>query len=116
MRTVLYIMTVLAVIALAFWSYQENYETRKVLNDADNARSDIREAHARLGVLRAEWAYLNRPSRLLDLVEFKENYNRLGLLPIEPEQFGNIDQIAYPTEPLLPILNPVDVSNTGDQP
>ena len=58
MRTVSYIMTVLAVIALAFWSYQENYETRKVLNDADNARRDIREAHARLGVLRAEWACL----------------------------------------------------------
>lgn len=116
MRTVSYITTVLAVIALAFWSYQENYETRKVLNDVDDARRDIIVAHARLGVLRAEWAYLNRPSRLLDLVEFKENFDRLGLLPIEPEQFGNIDQIAYPTEPLVPILNPVDVSNIGDQP
>jgi|TARA_B110000908_G_scaffold51910_1_gene63323 hypothetical protein len=114
MRTLLYILTVMAVIALAFWSYQENYETRKALNGVDESRSDIREAHARLGVLRAEWAYLNRPSRLLDLAEF--NYDRLGLLPIAPEQFGMIDQIAYPTAPLLPILNPVDVSNTGGQP
>ena len=69
MRTVLYILTVMAVIALAFWSYQENYETRKALNDADSARGEIQLAHARLGVLRAEWAYLNRPSRLLDLAE-----------------------------------------------
>jgi hypothetical protein len=114
MRTVLYILTVMAVIALAFWSYHENYETRKALNDADSARGEIQLAHARLGVLRAEWAYLNRPSRLLDLAEF--NFDRLGLLPMAPEQFGNIDQIAYPSEPLLPILNPVDVSNTGDQP
>jgi hypothetical protein len=114
MRTVMYILTALAVIALAFWSYQENYETRKALNKADQARHEIREAHARLGVLRAEWAYLNRPSRLLDLAEF--NYDRLGLLPIAPEHFGMVDQIAYPSEPLLPILNPVDVSNTGDQP
>lgn len=116
MRTVLYILTVLAVIALAFWSYQENYETRKALNETDDVRRDIRQAHARLGMLRAESAYLNRPDRLLDLVEFKENFDRLGLLPIAPEQFGMIDQIAYPTEPLLPILNPVDVSSTGDQP
>ena len=114
MRTVLYILTVMAVITLAFWSYQENYETRKALNDADNARRNIQKAHARLGVLRAEWAYLNRPSRILDLAEF--NFDRLGLLPMVPEQFGNIDQIAYPSEPLLPILNPVDVSNTGDRP
>ena len=114
MRTVLYILTVLAVISLAFWSYRENYATRQALNDADDARHEIQLAHARLGVLRAEWAYLNRPSRLLDLAEF--NYDRLGLLPIEPEQFGMIDQIAYPTQPLLPILNPVDVSNTEDQP
>ncbi len=114
MRAVLYILTVVAVIALAFWSYQENYETRKALNEADKIRRDIRESHARLGVLRAEWAYLNRPSRLLDLAEF--NFDRLGLLPIAPEQFGMIDQIAYPSAPLAPILNPVDVSNTGDQP
>lgn len=114
MRNVLYILTVMAVVALAFWSYRENYETRQALNEADDARRDIRASHARLGVLRAEWAYLNRPGRLLDLAEF--NYDRLGLLPIAPEQFGMIDQIAYPKEPLLPILNPIDVSNTGDQP
>ena len=114
MRTVLYIITVMALVALAFWSYQENYETRKALSDADNARLEIQQAHARLGVLRAEWAYLNRPSRLLDLVEF--NFDRLGLLPMAPEQFGLIDEIAYPSEPLLPILNPVYVSNTGYRP
>ena len=60
----------MAVITLAFWSYQENYETRKALNDADNARRNIQKAHARLGVLRAEWAYLNRYSSVTILRSF----------------------------------------------
>ena len=49
MRTVLYILTVVAVVALAFWSYRENYETRQALNEADEVRREIRAAHARLG-------------------------------------------------------------------
>lgn len=117
MRTVLYILTVVSVVALAFWAYRENYSTQQTLNDADNLRRDIRAAHARLAVLNAEWAYLNRPDRLRDLADI--NFDRLGLLPFAPEQFGLIDQVAYPAEPDLPILNPVDVNSdeqAGDRP
>ncbi len=112
MRTVLYILTTLVVIALAFWAYRENYATQQALSDAERLHRDIRAAHARLAVLRAEWAYLNRPDRLRDLADI--NFDRLGLLPLAPEQFGIIDQVAYPTPEPLAITKGIDVSNTGD--
>ncbi|MEP1520285.1 MULTISPECIES: cell division protein FtsL [Ascidiaceihabitans] len=117
MRTVLYILTVLGVVGLAFWAYRENYATQQSLAETDQLRKEIRASHARLAVLRAEWAYLNRPDRLRELADI--NFDSLGLLPITPDQFGMIDQVSYPVvedDETLPITNPVDVSNTGDQP
>jgi hypothetical protein len=108
MRAVLYILTALAVIGLAFWAYRENYATQQALSETDTLHTNIREAHSRLAVLKAEWAYQNRPDRLRDLADF--NYERLGLMPLHPDQFGQVDQVAYPPKPLLPITNPVDVS------
>ena len=107
MRAFLYIVTSLAVIGLAFWAYRENYATQQALSETDKLHSNIRDAHSRLAVLRAEWAYQNRPDRLRDLAEI--NFERLGLVPLHPEQFGQVDQVAYPPKPLLPITNPVDV-------
>ncbi|MBQ0805066.1 MULTISPECIES: cell division protein FtsL [unclassified Sulfitobacter] len=111
MRAVLYVLTTLSVIGLAFWAYRENYATQKALSDTDGLRHEIREAHSRLAVLRAEWAYLNRPDRLRDLAEM--NFDRLGLLPLHPDQFGAIDQVGYPPLPEFPlfeITQGVDVS------
>lgn len=109
MRAVLYILTSLAVIGLAFWAYRENYATQQALNEADKLHSNIRAAHARLAVLKAEWAYQNRPERLRDLAEI--NFERLGLLPLHPDQFGMVDQIAYPPAPLVEITDGIDVSS-----
>ena len=113
MRAILYILTSLAVIGLAFWAYRENYATQQALNEADKLRDGIRAAHSRLAVLKAEWAYQNRPDRLRDLAEL--NFERLGLLPLHPDQFGKVDQITYPPKPLLPITNPVDVSTMAEE-
>ena len=106
MRTVLYILTTLCVIGLAFWAYRENYAAQKALSDTDNLRAEIRDAYSRLAVLRAEWAYLNRPDRLRDLAEM--NFDRLNLLPLHPDQFGQIDQVSYPPLPELPLLEITD--------
>lgn len=110
MRSLLYIVTALGVIALAFWAYRENYQTQAAIAQTEKLNREIGEARARLTVLRAEWAYLNRPDRLRDLTEV--NFERLGLLPLRPDQFGKVDQVAFPPEPEpeLIITNPVDVS------
>jgi hypothetical protein len=110
MRTILYILTTCAVVALAFWAYRENYATQQALSEADKLHGQIRSAHARLAVLKAEWAYQNRPDRLRDLADL--NFDRLGLLPLHPDQFGLVDQVAYPPapEPMLSFTDGVDVS------
>lgn len=113
MRTFLYILTTLSVIGLAFWAYRENYATQGALAETRDLRQDIRAAHQRLSVLRAEWAYLNRPDRLRDLADI--NFDRLGLLPLRPDQFGNLDQVAYPPDPLLDFINGIDVSSLMDE-
>ena len=109
MRAILYILTSLVVIAIAFWAYRENYATQQALSEADKLHANIRAAHSRLAVLKAEWAYQNRPDRLRDLAEI--NFERLQLLPLHPDQFGAVDEVSYPPRKLLPITNPVDVSN-----
>lgn len=111
MRSFVYLMTALAVIALAFWAYQENYQTQRVLNKTEQLQREIGQTRSRLAVLKAEWAYLNRPDRLRDLAEI--NFDSLQLLPLRPDQFGRIDQVPYPNAPLLSVSgalqNPIDV-------
>jgi len=113
MRSLFYILSAVMVIGLAFWAYRENYETQEAQAKAEQLQREISHARQRLRVLNAEWAYLNRPDRLRDLADL--NFDKLGLLPLQPYQFGRIDQVAFPEDDNLPILNPVDVSNMDEE-
>lgn len=97
MRLFISILMGAAVLSLAFWAYQENYRTRQSIADVRQAQRDIGRLQEQLNVLEAEWAYLNRPARLRELAEL--NFERLRLLPMAPEHFGRIEQIAYPPRP-----------------
>lgn len=109
MRSIFYIISGLMVMGLAYWAYHENYETQASLREVRSLHREIGAAHERLNVLEAEWAYLNRPDRLRDLAEL--NFDRLGLLPLMPDAFGRIEQIAYPTGIVFDIANSVAVSS-----
>lgn len=112
MKSVLYVLTALAVFGLALWAYQENYRTQQVLKETQALQQQIGGAQARLAVLNAEWAYLNRPDRLRELADL--NFERLGLLALRAEQFGRADRIAYGEDPDLPIVDPDELQAITD--
>ncbi len=97
MRVFGIILAVLTLVALAKWAYSENYRTKAALDRVAELRREIGAAEERLRVLRAEWAYLNRPDRLEELVQI--NFPRLGLVPLSGERYGLIEQIPYAPVP-----------------
>jgi hypothetical protein len=114
MRPVLYVLSFLGLIALGFWAYRENYATQAALKQVEVLQRQIADLREGLSVQRAEWAYLNRPDRLRELAT--ANFDRLGLLPMEPTQFGTPGQVAYPTPDLPAIDMPVDIQGTEPLP
>ncbi|MFT4714895.1 MAG: hypothetical protein ACI8YI_001240 [Paracoccaceae bacterium] len=107
MRSVFYTFAAFAVIGLAYWAYNENYATQNAQRRVDELRHRIGENRVQLNILRAEWAYLNRPDRLRELVDL--NYPVLQLMPLAPEHFGNVNQVAFPKLDLADLNDPVDL-------
>lgn len=97
MRSLTYLACVLLVMGLAFWAYRENYRTQAAIGEMSQLQREIAGLREDLGVLRAEWAYLNRPDRLRELVEL--NFDRLQLLPQESGQVIDLGNIDYPKPP-----------------
>lgn len=108
MRWFLLISSGLLVIALAFWAYSQNYQTQTALKEAETLQQEIADLRERLAVLRAEWAYLNRPDRLRQLADM--NFEKLGLLPLAPDDFGRVEQVGFPTDLGFPTVNPIDLA------
>lgn len=105
MRSLLYITSALIVMGLAYWAYSENYKTQASLDEVDRLQRDIGAMQEELAVLRAEWAYLNRPDRLRELAVM--NFEALELVPLEPEQFGRVDQVAFPPKEALDLTDSI---------
>lgn len=110
MRPLLYLMSFVAVLGLAFWAYRENYATQHQLKQMGKIQDEIASLRDEIAMQKAEWAYLNRPARLRVLAAM--NFDRLGLMPIEPHQLGSADQVAMPAPPPLVISGTVDTAGT----
>ena len=107
MRGIVYVLATLGVIVLAFWAYRETHATQRAEAQMRALQSEVAALREAIAVQRAEWAYLNRPDRLLALVDL--NFDTLELLPVRPEQFGDPEQVAYPLPELpAPLSGPVE--------
>lgn len=107
MRSFVYTFAAFAVIGLAYWAYNENYATQDALHRVEVLQNEIGQAHEKLAILRAEWAYLNRPDRLRELADL--NYLSLQLMPMAPEHFGDVDQVVFPELKIEDLNDPVDL-------
>ena len=108
------LINMVCVAVLAIGLYLVKYSVQDVQRNVAALKSDLSKEKESLHLLNAEWAYLNRPDRLRDLADL--NFDRLGLLPLMPEAFGKVDQVAYPPEPMapmLPLTNSVTLSSDG---
>ena len=110
MRSFVYILTFACLVGLAFWAYQENIKTKNVIAKTEQLQKDIGIARARLSILNAEWAYLNRPERLTELVDL--NFDRLQLVPLRASNFLEVDEINFLNDPDLPEVVSLPVSLT----
>jgi hypothetical protein len=63
---------------------------------------DIQREQEAIHVLKAEWSYLNDPTRLRALSE-----KHLGMRPIGPTQVASLDSIARPNGPALAVRDAV---------
>ena len=110
MRSFIYTLTFAFLVGLAFWAYQENIKTKNAIARTEKLQKEIGIARASLSILRAEWAYLNRPDRLTELVDL--NYSRLQLVPLRASNFLEVDEINFLIDPDLPEIVSLPVSLT----
>ena len=100
MRPFLSILSFIAMMAFAFWAYRENYATQTQLKEMSEVQNQIAALRDEIAMQKAEWAYLNRPTRLRDLAAM--NFDRLGLMPMAPLQLATAADVAMPLAvPLL---------------
>ena len=108
MRPFLLVFTALTLMALAFWAYRENYATQSALRETQQLQTEVAQLREALTLQKAEWAYLNRPDRLHDLVAL--NFERLPLLPLDPGQFQAVANLVMPPPPPSMIDRPLDLA------
>ena len=122
MRALLSTLSFIAVMALAVWAYRENYATQTQLKEMAKVQDQIAALRDEIAMQKAEWAYLNRPTRLRDLAAM--NFDRLGLMPMAPLQLASVADVGLPVaQPLMMagtdqsdgVLAPLLVGSEGAQ-
>ncbi len=91
MRTFFYLFSSCLLLMSAYWAYSVNYTTRTAAARVALIEGQIIQETDKIEVLRAEWAYLNRPERLTRLAE--ANFEMLKLVPVRADHYGTVGDI-----------------------
>jgi len=93
MKGFLTLLATLLLAASAVSAYRVNYQTQAVISDVARLQHQIAREREALGVLRADWAYLNRPERLLALSE--KYFGQLQLMPLNAAHYADPEKLAF---------------------
>ena len=91
MRLIFYSFSLILVMSLAYLANLESVKTKAIMYSAKLLRTEVDELKEELKFLNAEWALLNRPDRLTDLVKW--HYRELKLMPISIKNFKSIKSV-----------------------
>jgi hypothetical protein len=94
MRLTFHLCAIVFVAVCATWAYRVNYDAQEAQARVERIAAEIAREREAIVILEAEWAYLNRPDRLETLVA--DYQDELRLVPLVPEQFGEVAMVAYP--------------------
>ena len=78
MRSLFLVAGMFMVMIFATWAYRVNNDTREAMGRVASLQREMQSKREAIAVLDAEWAYLNRPDRLLALSE--EHFTSLQLM------------------------------------
>lgn len=94
MRGAVYFVAAALVALSAFWAYRVNYAAQGAMDRVAALRSEIARQREALGILRADWAYLNAPERLARLVA--QHHEALKLEPLAARHFLDLADLPRP--------------------
>ena len=95
MKSLLFVLALGVVAAVAVWAYRVNYDTLAALDRVEALQRRIAAEQEAIAVLRAEWAWLNRPERLARLAAVKLP----ELVPMAPGHFAEASSVAFQPPP-----------------
>lgn len=97
MKRIGYVFAIVAIVAMAVWTYRVHYDTKSALGRIEALRDRIAEVKESMRVLRVEWAWLNAPERLAALVA--RHNDVLGLVPMSADDFAFVGIVPFPPPP-----------------
>lgn len=95
------ILNICVIVALVFAAadvYKIKFESTRQAQRVAKLRTEIRREHDAIAALRAQWAKLDNPARIQDLVR-----RHLSLKPVEGRQFDGLDNLPERPPELVPV-------------